>query len=108
MTTTTINPQAFGQLCKSGKKIDLIDVRTPIEYREVHVENARNVPLDQPDVTALMQARNGSNKEPLYVICRSGSRGQQACEEFLEAQGALVSARNEARSATFHLALRST
>ena len=71
--------------CKEGKKIDLIDVRTPVEYTEVHVEIARNVPLDQLDAAALMQARNGSANEPLYVICRSGSRGQQACEMFLKA-----------------------
>ena len=32
-----------------------------------------------------MQARNGSKDEPLYLICRSGSRGRQACEKFLAA-----------------------
>ena len=85
MTMTAINPQAFAELCKEGKKIDLIDVRTPVEFREVHVEMARNVPLDQLDPTALMQARNGSANEPLYVICKSGGRGQQACEKFLKA-----------------------
>ena len=85
MTVTAINPQAFAKLCNEGKKIDLIDVRTPVEYREVHVEIARNVPLDQLDPAALMQARNGTANEPLYLICRSGSRGQQACEKFLHA-----------------------
>ena len=56
MTITAINPQAFAKLCNEGKKIDLIDVRTPVEYREVHVEIARNVPLDQLNPAALMQA----------------------------------------------------
>ncbi len=32
-----------------------------------------------------MQARDGSAQEPLYVICRSGGRGRQACEKFLQA-----------------------
>lgn len=80
-----ITPQELAKLCKDGKKIDLIDVRTPVEYREVHVEIARNVPLDQLDAVALMQGRNDSANEPLYFICRSGSRGQQACEKFLKA-----------------------
>ena len=80
-----ITPQELAKLCKDGKKVDLIDVRTPVEYREVHVEIARNVPLDQLDAVALMQARNDSANEPLYFICRSGSRGQQACEKFLKA-----------------------
>lgn len=85
MSITVIKPQEFAELCKQGKKIDLIDVRTPAEFREIHVEIARNVPLDQLDAPALTNARNGSTKEPLYVICRSGSRGQQACEKFLKA-----------------------
>jgi hypothetical protein len=41
--------------------------------------------LDKLDPVAVMQARNGHKHEPLYVICRSGSRGQQACEKFLAA-----------------------
>ena len=85
MTVTAIDPQAFAKLCNAGEKPDLIDVRTPVEYREVHVGIARNVPLDRLDVAAQMQGRNGSATEPLYVICRSGSRGQQACEKFVQA-----------------------
>ena len=85
MSIAVIKPQELAELCKEGKKIDLIDVRTPVEYTEVHVEIARNVPLDQLDPAALMQARNNPAHEPLYVICRSGSRGQQACEQFLKA-----------------------
>jgi rhodanese-related sulfurtransferase len=84
MTVTTVSPKRLAELCSDGK-IDLIDVRTPVEFREVHVELARNVPLDRLDPTALAQARNGSKDEPLYLICRSGSRGRQACEKFLAA-----------------------
>ena len=85
MNTTSISPANFAALCNDGKTVELIDVRTPVEYREVHVEIARNVPLDQLDPAALMHARNGSASEPMYLICRSGGRGQQACEKFLKA-----------------------
>ena len=85
MTASTISPAKLAELCKAGKKIELIDVRTPVEFREVHVDVARNIPLDQLDAAAVMQARNGSADEPLYVICRSGGRGQQACEKFAKA-----------------------
>ena len=84
MTIATINPQQLAELCKSGK-IDLIDVRTPVEFRELHIEQARNVPLDRVDPAAVAQARNGDKDKPLYLICRSGSRGRQACEKFLSA-----------------------
>jgi rhodanese-related sulfurtransferase len=85
MTISTISPQSLFELCKRGKKFALIDVRTPVEFREVHVEFAQNVPLDRLDPVALMQSRNGCTDEPLYLICRSGSRGGQACEKFLAA-----------------------
>jgi len=77
MTAATISPQQLLNLHHSDKGVELIDVRTPVEYREVHVSFARNVPLDRLDAVELTAGRNGS---PLYVICRSGSRGQQACE----------------------------
>ena len=85
MAISSIFPATLAELCKEGKKIELIDVRTPVEYQDVHVEVARNVPLDQLDVEALMQAHTGLGNEPLYVICRSGGRGQQACEKFFKA-----------------------
>jgi rhodanese-related sulfurtransferase len=85
MTVSAISPSTLAQLYGSGKKIDLIDVRTPVEFEEVHVEFARNVPLDRLEPAQIVQARNGSANEPLYVVCRSGSRGQQACEKFLKA-----------------------
>ena len=62
--------------------IDLIDVRTPVEYAEVHAEGARLIPLDKLDPGAVVSARNGSADEPLYFICKSGSRSAKAVEKF--------------------------
>lgn len=84
MTVTTIRPQQLADLHKNGR-IELIDVRTPVEFREIHVEFAKNVPLNQLDPAAIIQGQNGSREEPVYLICRSGSRGRQACEKFLAA-----------------------
>lgn len=78
----TISPKQLHDLVASGKSIDLIDVRTPVEYREVHVSFARNVPLDQLKPHEVTANRNG---DPLYVICRSGGRGKQACEKIAAA-----------------------
>lgn len=85
MTVTTVSPRQLAERLAGGRRIDLIDVRTPVEFREVHVEAARNVPLDRLDPAAFMLARTGPADEPLYVLCRSGSRGRRACEEFLRA-----------------------
>ena len=85
MSRTVISPAKLAELARAGGKIDLINVRTPIEFREVHVEFARNIPLDQLDPAGVMQARGGSADDPLYVVCRSGSRGEQAAEQFRRA-----------------------
>ena len=83
--TQSISATAFCNLVSSGKRIELIDVRTPVEFREIHVEMARNEPLDRLDPKAIQIARNVSASELLYVICRSGTRGKQACEKFFAA-----------------------
>lgn len=85
MTITTISPQELAARQARGDACELIDVRTPAEFREVHVPFARNVPLDRLDPTALMNARDGRSGQPLYVICRSGNRANQACEKFIAA-----------------------
>jgi len=78
MSVSTISPKQLADLAGAGTTIDLIDVRTPVEFREVHVGFARNVPLDQLDAASVVATRAGS-VQPLYVICHAGGRAQQAC-----------------------------
>jgi rhodanese-related sulfurtransferase len=82
MSTATITAQQLYDKVQAGQPVELLDVRTPVEFREVHVSFARNVPLDQLAASQLAGGRNGS---PLYVICRSGNRAKQACEKLLSA-----------------------
>jgi len=79
----TITPKRLHELFEQGEQIELVDVRTPVEFREVHAEYARNVPLDVIDPNDLMSKRNGMSGKPLYVICNSGNRSTKACEKFL-------------------------
>ena len=83
MNIKTIPPQELQRHRQAGEVVDLIDVRTPLEYAEIHVEGARLMPLDTLDPQAIASGRNG---EPLYVICRSGSRAAKAYEK-LQAAG---------------------
>ena len=82
MGIATISPSDLLERRQSGQSCELIDVRTPAEYRELHVEFAQNIPLDQLDAESIMKRRNGNSGEPLYVICQLGGRGQKACEAF--------------------------
>jgi rhodanese-related sulfurtransferase len=79
MATSTISPRRLAELRDSGAPLDLIDVRTPAEFGEVHVDFARNVPLDALDPAQF--PHNGNGQQPLYVICRSGNRAAKACEK---------------------------
>lgn len=82
-TVPTISPEEFAQSVQNGAEPTLIDVRTPFEFQEVHVQFARNVPLDKLDPK---QVADGHHSEkPIYVVCKSGARGKQACEKFLNA-----------------------
>ena len=80
-----ITPKQLAELLATNNPVELIDVRTPIEFREVHVDFARSVPLDQLDPQTVRAQHSGSESDPLYVICRSGSRGKQACDKLAHA-----------------------
>jgi rhodanese-related sulfurtransferase len=85
MNDKTIAPKELHDLQRQSARVDLIDVRTPVEFREIHATRARNTPLDSLDPHAVMRERNGAAAEPLYVICRSGNRSSKACDRFVTA-----------------------
>jgi rhodanese-related sulfurtransferase len=82
MNVPTISPRALADLC-SRQQVELIDVRTPAEFDEVHLAAAKNIPLDRLSPSALMTARENGKAETHYFICHAGSRGKQACEKFV-------------------------
>ena len=83
----TISAQRLAELAELADEceIDLIDVRTPVEYREVHAEGARNYPLDSLDPNRFMNERVAASDQPIYLICKSGSRATMACKQFIKA-----------------------
>ena len=89
MNIATIAPVDLQALRLGSQPVELIDVRTPAEFREVHADFARNVPLDSLDPAALLRSRADAG-QPLYVICRSGGRSKQACEKLAAAGGVNV------------------
>ena len=80
----TITPAVLAETLRRGESFDLLDVRTPAEYGEAHVDGARNVPLDRLDPKAIAAERAG-RPGTLYVVCKSGGRSRQACEKLLAA-----------------------
>lgn len=58
-----------------------VDVRTPEEYAEEHAYRARNIPLD----TLAQNLDKLEKNEPVYLICRTDNRSQQAAEILVNA-----------------------
>ena len=79
-TVTLIAPAEVRASIAQGRPVDLIDVRTPAEFEEVHAEGARPVPLDRLSSEAILSSRKRGTGDPVYFICRSGARAAKACE----------------------------
>ena len=59
---------------KLKENIQLIDVRTPGEFRRGHIKNAKNVPLNE------IGQFTPITDETVYVICHSGARSKLAAK----------------------------
>ena len=73
----TITPVELQTALATQPSIPVIDVRTPVEFAEVHVPQARSVPLDELKPGALQLPKD----QPVYLLCRSGQRATKAAEK---------------------------
>jgi len=74
----TISPVELQNLLTTQPSLPVIDVRTPVEFAEVHVPQARNVPLDELKPGSLQIQKD----QPVYLLCRSGQRATKAADKF--------------------------
>ena len=81
----TITPRELESALSSRPGLALIDVRTAVEFAEIHVPKAHNVPLDALNPEGLLTSGRISLTEPVYLLCRSGGRAAKAAEKFEQA-----------------------
>jgi len=74
----TITPIQLQTILAAQPSSPVIDVRTPVEFAEVHVPQARSVPLDELKPSSLQLQKD----QPVYLLCRSGQRATKAAEKF--------------------------
>ncbi len=77
-----IDPKALLQLNRKGERINLIDVSSPVEFEEVRVSFAQNLPIDSPELKCFMARRDRECETPLYVMCRGGVRSVKVCKKY--------------------------
>jgi rhodanese-related sulfurtransferase len=79
LTPMKIQATQLNAEIQSGKRVSLIDVRTPAEYGEVHIPGSQLMPLDRLDAAAVKSA--SSDDGQCVLICRSGKRAEQAYQK---------------------------
>ena len=64
------------------ESLSVLDVREEVEFKQVHIESAQNLPLSSLADTYEVLDKN----QTYYVICKSGIRSAHACH-FLAEKG---------------------
>lgn len=67
---------------KNTNNAILIDVRTPVEYAEGHLENAKNI--NWFDKNFEEQVKSLDKEETIYVYCKAGGRSAKAQQKLLD------------------------
>lgn len=84
MTATACTPAADeASSVEFGERSVLVDVRTPQEYAEGHLDGAQLLDLTGGQLAASLPELDPDAE--YYVYCRSGNRSSQAAQMMLEA-----------------------
>lgn len=67
---------------RAGGELVILDVRTGVEYAQVHAKDVVHVPLDSFNPAQVMQQYPGKT---IACICKSGKRGGQAAQMLADA-----------------------
>ncbi|MCA6423239.1 MAG: thioredoxin fold domain-containing protein [Flavobacterium sp.] len=81
-TVQTVDVTAFAEKLKATDKAQLLDVRTPEEFKSGHIENATNVNWNSNDFVS--KAENYDKSKPVFVYCKIGGRSVQAANRLAE------------------------
>lgn len=66
----------------ASKNVQLVDVRTPMEYNSGHIKSAINIDFfNASDFNTSFEKLD--KNQPLYVYCRSGARSQKAARKLV-------------------------
>jgi len=75
----TISATEFNKLLEEGKALQILDVRTFAEHKEVHLSHPhKQVPIDELNPENL----SFDKSQPLYILCAGGKRATRAAEKF--------------------------
>lgn len=76
-----ISPEAFKE--KSANQF-IVDVRTPEEFAEGHIENSVNINFNDENFLKNITELERDKTKPIFLYCRSGRRSGLAAEQISE------------------------
>jgi thioredoxin 1 len=79
---STVTPQEFEKQMSLHPGVQLLDVRTPGEYKEGHLKNAANLDVESDDFAS--RAAKLDKAKPVMVYCHSGRRSDIAARKLAE------------------------
>jgi len=77
-----ISPWDASELMKKDPQVKLLDVRSALEFTQVHIKDSINVPIDilSAKINDLIQS-----KQSYIVLCRTGNRSPMAADMLIQA-----------------------
>lgn len=81
-TNTSISVEEFEKKLMQDTSVQLVDVRTPEEFKEGHLKGAVNYNVNGDDFEK--QISNLDKNKPVMVYCRSGKRSSSAASVLIK------------------------
>jgi rhodanese-related sulfurtransferase len=75
----SIDAKEFSTLIDKEQSVQLLDVRSPAEYADSHIEKAFNVNWNGNDFVT--EAQKLDKSKPVYVYCQAGGRSKKASDK---------------------------
>ncbi|HNP33768.1 MAG TPA: thioredoxin domain-containing protein [Flavobacterium sp.] len=78
----TIDAKTYAEKLKATNNPQLLDVRTPEEYKDGHIDNAANVNWNGDNFVT--EASKYDKSKPIFVYCKAGGRSAKAADKLAE------------------------
>ncbi|UCC95971.1 MAG: MBL fold metallo-hydrolase [Candidatus Omnitrophota bacterium] len=76
-----ISPKEAREFAAKDPKVKFLDVRSALEYKEIHIKDSINIPIDM--LSSKIEELSKSN-QTYVVLCRTGNRSPMAADMLLQ------------------------
>ncbi len=74
-------PKEAASLIQKNQQVKLLDVRSPLEFSQVHIKDSLNIPIDM--LSAKINDLSKSGQEYI-ILCRTGNRSPMAADMLIQ------------------------